>query len=66
MKVYKYGLSTTLEAIEDALADALNTNNKNEKIKYISEAYGMIRAINLFYIDDDDENSNDNESENDT
>lgn len=54
MKLYKYGLSNTLEAIEDALADALNTNNKIDKNRYISEAYGMIRAID-FLIDDYDE-----------
>lgn len=57
MKVYKYGLSNTLETVEEALVNALNTTNKNEKNKYISEAYGMIRAID-FLIDDEEENNN--------
>lgn len=54
MRVYKYGLTNTLEAIEDALTDALNTNNKNEKVRYISEAYGMIRAINSIYEEEEE------------
>lgn len=57
MKVYKYGLSNTLEAVEEILANALNTTNKRQKDKYISEAFGMIKTID-FLIDDDDESEN--------
>ena len=52
MNVYRYGLSNTIEAIEEALANALNTNNKREKARYIGEAYGMVKAID--YILDED------------
>lgn len=54
MKTHKYGLTNTLEEIEEALVNALNTANKNEKAKYIGEAYGMVKAINIL-IDDEDE-----------
>lgn len=59
MKIYKYGLSNTLEAIRDTLTDALNTKNKNDKTRYISEAYGMIKAIDFLYDEDDDDNEED-------
>lgn len=46
IELYRHGLSSTLNVIEELLADALNTNNKNEKTKNISQAYGMVKAIN--------------------
>ena len=55
MNVYRYGLSNTIEAIEEALANALNTNNKREKARYIGEAYGMVKAIDYIFEDDCDE-----------
>ena len=54
MNVYKYGLSNTIEAISEALTNALNTGNRVKKAEYIGEAYGMIRAID-FLIDETDE-----------
>ena len=54
MKLYKYGLSNTLEEVAESLANALDTTDKHKKTRYISEAYGMIRAIDLL-IDDYDE-----------
>lgn len=62
MKIYKYGLSNTLEAIEEALENALNTTNKKQKERYIGEAYGMVRAIDFLYDDEDDVKTNSNES----
>ena len=61
MKVYRYGLSNTIEAIEESLANALNTNNKKDKARYIGEAYGMVKAIDYIFYDefDDDECSKD-------
>lgn len=58
MNVYRYGLSNTIEAIEEALANALNTNNKREKARYIGEAYGMVKAIDYIFENDCDEEPN--------
>ena len=55
MNVYKYGLSNTIEAIEKALSNAMNTNNKKRKAMYIGEAYGMVKAIDYIFEDDCDE-----------
>jgi len=57
MTVYKYGLSNTIEAIEEALENALNTKNKSEKARYIGEAYGMVKAIDFIFDDKSDEES---------
>jgi hypothetical protein len=55
MTVYKYGLANTIEAIEEALENALNTKNKNEKARYIGEAYGMVKAIDYIFDNESDE-----------
>ena len=55
LKAYKYGLSNTLEEIENVLSEALNTNNKIMKQSYIREAYGMIKAIDYILTEEDDE-----------
>lgn len=58
MKIYKYGLLNTIEAVEEALENALNTTNKREKERYIGEAYGMVRAIDLIYDDGEEASEN--------
>lgn len=55
MNIYRYGLSNTIEAIEEALANALNTSNRNKKSRYIGEAYGMIKAIDYLIDESSDE-----------
>jgi hypothetical protein len=52
----EYGLSDVLEGIKEALANALNTKDKTEQTKYISEAHGMARAMDmLINIKEDDD-----------
>lgn len=55
-ELYEYGLSNVLEDIEEALTNALNTSNKNEKTKYIGEAYGMVKAIDMLISEKYEEN----------
>ena len=62
LKLYKYGLSNTLEAIEKALVNALNANNKKEKDKCINKALGMVEAIDMLI--DETELINETEEEN--
>lgn len=62
MKLYKYGLSNTLKEIAEVLENALDTTDKNKKTRYISEAYGMVKAID-FIIDNDDEDDIENDSQ---
>lgn len=59
MNIYKYGLSNTLRDIKEALEKALDTSNKHEKARYIGEAYGMVKAIDLL-IDEEERLENNN------
>lgn len=52
-ELYKYGLQNALDSIIYTLEDALNTKNKNEMTKYISEAYGMVKAIDMLIVEKD-------------
>ncbi len=56
IKLYEYGLSNVLEDIKETLANALNAKDKIEQTKYISEAYGMARAMDMLIntTEDDD------------
>ena len=57
-ELYGYGLTNALESIGELLASALETTNKNEKAKYISEAYGMVKAIDMLIIESEEELKN--------
>lgn len=52
-ELYKYGLQNALDSIIYTLEDALNTKNKNEMTKYISKAYGMVKAIDMLIVEKD-------------
>lgn len=58
LELYEYGLSNALDDIKQALENALNTNNKNEKTKYIGEAYGIVKAIDMLIIVNETEDDN--------
>ena len=61
LELYKHGLSNALDDIKEALENDLNTNNKNEKTKYIGEAYGIVKALDmLIIVDETDETEDDN------
>lgn len=62
MKLYKYGLSNTLEEVAESLANALDTTDKHKKTRYISEAYGMIKAMDFLIDDYEDEEIVDNDT----
>ena len=55
LKLYRYGISNTLNSIEESLEYALTTKNKREKARYIGEAYGMVRAVNMLINEEDRE-----------
>lgn len=57
-ELYKYGLTNALECITDTLENALNTKNKNEMTKYISEAYGMVKMIDMLIVEKYEEDNN--------
>lgn len=57
-ELYKYGLTNALESITDTLENALNTKNKNEMTKYISEAYGMVKMIDMLIVEKYEEDNN--------
>ena len=42
-------LKDVLKEIEAILYKASDVNNKRQKAKYVDEAFGMVRAINLIY-----------------
>lgn len=54
LKLYKYGISNALDSIEESLENALNQKKKHEKARYIGEAYGIVKAINML-IDEEEE-----------
>ena len=57
-ELYKYGLTNALESITYTLENALNTKNKNEMTKYISEAYGMVKMIDMLIVEKYEEDNN--------
>lgn len=52
LELYQYGLKNALSDIEELLEKALQTNNKNEKNKTVSEAYGMVKAVEALIKDE--------------
>ncbi len=58
LRLYKYGISNTLNSIEESLENALTSKNKHEKARYIGEAYGMVRAVNMLIDEEEIENKN--------
>lgn len=55
LELYKYGLSNALADIEEVLENALNTTDKNKKTRFISEAYGMVKAIDMLINEKEEE-----------
>ena len=55
IELYKYGLSNALDDIENLLVDALNTTDKKKRAQWVSEAYGMVKSVNMLINEKEEE-----------
>lgn len=62
IELYEHGLDCVLDKIEELLGRALNTNNRNERTKYISKALGMVAATRVLTIVTEEETENEQQN----